>query len=545
MASFSLLPTETLLNIFPYVHPGSLVAFSSVNQRIHELSSPFLDEHHRLHAQYASHHLYRDAIPDLAAAIINNPRIGYYIRSLRVCRLRYSWPELSQSPHHGCSALDVDGNVLGVDHEHRAFLVETFHRALTKLGYGLFAGFVDQGLTVDDWKQEIFRGNHEAMVAITLPYLSNLERFSCQAPTSSSSILHYAFEYVVESRVRSGRRNPDYNLPSMMSTGPFDSLKCIDLTLFRGAAATSTAQLLRLFDLPSLEELRACRVRPTLGVKEIDGTKDVRSDIGQNIMRLGEADKSKLPLKSLTLFYSCIGERDLSAMLDRTESDKLETFSYTNIPHNWPGFSASKHVVSLLNHSKRSLRKLRLGMQNRIQTRESYFGSGDVSSDDDVLNNHGWAVGMEGFREFHVLGILDVSAEIILGGYGRWYNTPMGRSQMLANKPASDERKLVDLLPQSLKSLTIKANSAQWPLVVERVESLLRDNHDVMDNLEIVDLVHLNARDDTPSAEELEELCELRGFTLSRCAGWRLQRVCNKRRPVNSIVDEPLSQRRR
>ena len=42
MASFSLLPTETLLNIFPYVHPGSLVAFSSVNKTIYELSQPFL-----------------------------------------------------------------------------------------------------------------------------------------------------------------------------------------------------------------------------------------------------------------------------------------------------------------------------------------------------------------------------------------------------------------------------------------------------------------------------------------------------------------------
>ena len=54
---------------------------------------------------------------------------------------------------------------------------------------------------------------------------------------------------------------------------------------------------------------------------------------------------------------------------------------------------------------------------------------------------------------------------------------------MLANEPESDEWNLVDPLPKSLKSLTIQANRAQWPLTVERVEELLQDNHDAMNSL--------------------------------------------------------------
>ena len=533
MTLFSLLPTETLLTIFPFVHPGTLIAFSSVNKRIYQLSRPFLDEHHSMHARYTRYHFARDELPDLAAAIINNPRIGYYIHFLSVCRLDQPWPKQSRSLNDASSARDVSGNVLEADHEHRTFLIETFHRALTKLGYGLFAGFVNPELTVDHWKQEISRDNREAMVAITIPYLSNLKSFACQGQTSSLSLLLYAFEYVVESRVRSSLINPDYNLPSMVSTGPFDSLKYIRLARWQATASASTAQLLKLFALPSLEKLIAGLIRPVFYAKGIGETNDERSDVGQDIVRVEEAGKPKLPLKTLILFDSCIWQCDLTTILDRTQGDKLETFSYGNIPYNWPGFSAAKLVVSLLNNAKRSLLTVELHVQNPHPSKEPYRGPGEVSSDDDVLNNRGWAVGTNGFHEFQVLNSLVVSADIILGGYGRWYKTPRGDFQLLANKPGSGEWELVDLLPKSLDSLIIRANGAQWPLMVERFENLLRDDHEGMDNLAHMALSYVEDQD-IPSVGELVELGRRRGFAVDVFMGLSLRKGGDIMGPVES-----------
>ena len=264
----------------------------------------------------------------------------------------------------------------------------------------------------------------------------------------------------MESSVRSSMIDPCHDLPSMSSTGPFDSLKLINLDCWKGTATTNTAQLPRLLALPSLEKLTAGLLRLTFSAKEIDEIKDERSDMSQNIVRVEDSNIPKLPLKSLLPSYSCIWERDLSATLDRTQSDKLETCIYKNIPYNWPGFSAVKHVVSLLNHAKHSLNTLGLHMQSPTRDEEPYRSPGDVFSDDDVQNNRDWAVGRDGLREFQVLNSLDVSAEIILGRYGRWYKTPKRNFQMLANEPESDEWKLVDLLPKSLKSLTIRTNRA-------------------------------------------------------------------------------------
>ena len=59
--------------------------------------------------------------------------------------------------------------------------------------------------------------------------------------------------------------------------------------------------------------------------------------------------------------------------------------------------------------------------------------------------------------------------------------------------------------------------------MVERVENLLRDNHDAMDNLAVVELGYL---DDgvTPSADDLVELGRRRGFPVHRCMGLRLRK---------------------
>ena len=94
---------------------------------------------------------------------------------------------------------------------------------------------------------------------------------------------------------------------------------------------------------------------------------------------------------------------------------------------------------------------------------------------------------------------------------------------MLANEPESDEWNLVDLLPKSLKSLTIQANRAQWPLMVERVEKLLQDNHDAMNNLAVVELGYLDGGD-TPSADDLVEFARRRGFAVHRCMGLTLRK---------------------
>ena len=99
MAGFDHLPNEIILAILEVVLPRDLESFAQTSRRVFPLAQPFLEQHRQLIRLYSttfkSNQLRRrDAfwcapIPSLLVKICNEPRIGHYVREVK---LEYSGP---------------------------------------------------------------------------------------------------------------------------------------------------------------------------------------------------------------------------------------------------------------------------------------------------------------------------------------------------------------------------------------------------------------------------------------------------------------------
>lgn len=99
MAGFDHLPNEIILGILPMVLPEDLENFAGTSKRVLLLAQPFLEPHRQLIRLYSttfkSNQLRRDdafwssPIPSLLVKIRNEPRIGHYVREVK---LEYSGP---------------------------------------------------------------------------------------------------------------------------------------------------------------------------------------------------------------------------------------------------------------------------------------------------------------------------------------------------------------------------------------------------------------------------------------------------------------------
>ena len=97
MAGFNDLPNEIILDTLAVVLPEDLENFAQTSKRVFLLTKPFLEQHRqliRLHSTFKTEQLRRDAfsiapIPILLVKIRNEPRIGRYIREVKV---KYSGP---------------------------------------------------------------------------------------------------------------------------------------------------------------------------------------------------------------------------------------------------------------------------------------------------------------------------------------------------------------------------------------------------------------------------------------------------------------------
>lgn len=128
MASFDHLPNEIILGTLEMVLPEDLENFAQTSKRVFLLARPFLEHHRRFIRLYSttfkSAQLRRDAfwfapIPSLLMKIRNDPRIGHYIREVKLehsgpIRCNYSYyldPEFSGQQRDLVDAVMVRSNV--------------------------------------------------------------------------------------------------------------------------------------------------------------------------------------------------------------------------------------------------------------------------------------------------------------------------------------------------------------------------------------------------------------------------------------------------
>lgn len=90
MAQLSALPNELLRHILSNFMPEDIENFAQASKHIRSISGPALKEHRRLIRKYTSFSgpAAADTVEPLLKDVLANPRIGYYVKEINLCRVR-------------------------------------------------------------------------------------------------------------------------------------------------------------------------------------------------------------------------------------------------------------------------------------------------------------------------------------------------------------------------------------------------------------------------------------------------------------------------
>ena len=413
------------------------------------------------------------------------------MQSLTVTYCQPRWSLSNISP-------DTSGENICVHEVCRAAFVRSFHSMAERVGYGDY-GLAEEEWAAVSWEEQISKGNQAAMVAILLPYLPRLKSLDCSYQCSHGFILR-AFEHMTKpgTLVRVG---------TISSFNQFASLTRIVLNAMSQENMMDSCKLLNLLTLPALAHLNVTYVKSSIRHNsKLCPLRDQERYANRSL----KANEwwSKAPLAELLINMGSLSWQDVLAILQRAQIGTLEVFRFQRISYHSPIYSASKLVEILLARARRSLKTLSLTMSLMD------FGIPFNEADEihpDVDNEIGtWAVGPGGFSEFESLEDLSVEVPLILGGFGRRFRTSLGTSRM-KTAPQAHEWKLADMLPRSLKKLTVLSYAVEASYVMERLADLLLEGWDAVDKLESVTLCGMREHE----TRKLMKLCERRAVVLN------------------------------
>lgn len=332
MTGFRDLPNEIVCEVLKLVLPADLESFAQTSRRVFLLSRPFLQEHRKLIRLYATFDNYpppgqerhtetRDGfsvgpLPTLFRDVLNEPRIGHYIREVKLGFL-----------------LEMNFSVIYSNRFGKG-------SALQKQQYDLIDAAVAQSdLPEIRAKHEHLKyegpnlnyGGEDLLIALLLPLLPNLNNFSMEWHAEPDSYLVYMARY-----------------GALAGFPPLANLKTVRLESPRdGSRGISLFDLGWFKQLPSLKSLTAFNV----------GYGPRRLDIKEKPLR--HQDSHTTELKLLCYHGS---SRTLFGYLKSFQSLQNFTFQYhpSRDPINDGDFCPFWVRKALLTCAKTTLRTLRL-----------------------------------------------------------------------------------------------------------------------------------------------------------------------------------------
>ncbi|CAD6594078.1 MAG: hypothetical protein ASARMPREDX12_008087 [Alectoria sarmentosa] len=175
MTRFTDLPNEIFHEILGLVLPEDLENFASTCKQISLISGPFLREHRQLIRQYDTisnrgpeeemRTEYRlRTIPTVLKNILDNPRVGRYVKKLHVGALHDDWVYRA---HH----VEEDNSIEG--QKDLSEKCTMFAKAACQSDYLYCPGYTER-----NWETLIQGGDEELLLALLLTVLPNLNTLS-------------------------------------------------------------------------------------------------------------------------------------------------------------------------------------------------------------------------------------------------------------------------------------------------------------------------------------------------------------------------------
>lgn len=341
MARFGDLPEETILAIWPYIHPNAVESFALTCQRIHNLGAKAITEHNRLRIIYQT--LVNEPSQDTQEELIRAPRsellINPVVDIMRESRIAYYVEEVRMQ---SCSAC---WDSIFIDSQRKRETYRHLH-VLSRLLEG--CKYIRQS-EITQWWDQIKIGNEDPMLGLLLSILPNVRTIIFDPYLMVSSLCLVLIRRMAQDpKSLALSRLNEVTIESLELGGPEDLTALATFALF-----------------PSVSKI--------VGVNIAD---DGRSDCGFKADRF----RPEFPPKASNVKILEFQDTDLASEtfnLVLWMFKSLESFTYTPCPAAWDleaihKFKSFAIRRALALHSKESLKNLILLACDR---KKEYMGT--------------------------------------------------------------------------------------------------------------------------------------------------------------------------
>lgn len=180
MARFGDLPEETVLGIWPYIHPTAIESFALTCKKIHNLGAKAITEHNRLRGTYSI--LSNEPCKDTEEELIKAPRwellINPLVDIMREQRIAYYVEEVGMQSCSDCwGSIFVDGQRKRETYRHL--------HILSRLLEG--CEYIRQS-EITQWWDQIMIGNEDPVLGLLLYLLPNIRTIRFESYMMDSAL---------------------------------------------------------------------------------------------------------------------------------------------------------------------------------------------------------------------------------------------------------------------------------------------------------------------------------------------------------------------
>ena len=334
MARFQDLSAELVLGILGEVLPEDVESIALASKRVYQLAIPRLEEHRRLRKQYTNfrnsveykpNHWHHPGglLADLLCKVVSDARTGLYVKKLKLYFLNYDVRDGWKPDEIFQKHITTNKTRLQQDSKTRIEIIEEAIRAIE----------IIPTEEVDEWLQEIRRGNEDGLLALLLLYAPKLHTLKFVAP------FDYQSSYLLKTIQRVVGQGS--------SVKPYLShLKHVDIDF---TDQWESLDFVRAFmSLPSLTSIKTNNLF-------VDG-------------RTHEAQSAILPQPSnvmdLSFQNGSLPQKVFSELLRGVENLRNVAYSFSHPPHDQeyePAFDCLAVIHPLVVHASHTLEHLELG----------------------------------------------------------------------------------------------------------------------------------------------------------------------------------------
>lgn len=462
MANLSSLPAELLLSVIEYVMPDDLFNFSITCRQLWQLAEGPIKEHKALLSQYGavafSYEPEGHTVWNILRAVVQNPRIAYYVHSIDMIESRnlYWDPSVTMSD-------EVQPTTLRPPAEQ----IELFKALVSQSEFlPKYSGQVGEvGVYT-----AIKNGSEGPIVALLLPLLLNLKEV-IYVDSGDTEWLLCTLEKIAAAHATPNPPLAFRNLTTV-SISHWDSEMCISYEWVRFFIA-----------MPSMRTLTGHMV-------------------GGDVENTGAENKPTLArsqIKSLELGYSAVSSAAMAEVLSGI--DALQTFEYANggVTVDYADYDPHGILAALLKYASHSLEVLAL--------------SDEWDTDDD--NQSSW-VSLAGFQKLRSL-FIDWDDLVRDTNEGDEENSDVDKALSQGFFTIEDDRnndvRLVDRLPSSLKHLSLsKCRENELDMLVK----MLEEKNERLPKLKTL-RVRITGGSGLGKSEELAEAAKRVGVKYEQC----------------------------